>query len=140
MPRLELTLEDQLMNDLTAMALKQRVSSETLCLEVLKRYISSSKIDNEDPGKDGYERYINSAINRIKSLNSGTKFSLNGNHRDSIRLFTKDEWTIMNNQDGFVPNRFGKYFAQCVNNHKDLKEIVEPSDKGSDNKQRYIRR
>ena len=135
MPRLELTLEDQLMNDLTTMALKQGISSETLCLEVLKRHIKNSKLDIEEPGRNVYERYIDEVIIRISRFKKGTKFSLNGNYKDSIPIFSKDEWSEMTKKNGFAPNIFGKRFAQYVERHKD--QII-PSDKASDNKQRYI--
>lgn len=134
MPRLELTLEDQLMNDLTALALTRRVSSEALGLEALKRLVYSSVAD--DSTTDVYERHLAKAMEKVKALKRGTKFSLNGNHADSGRLFTRQEWAAMKDEDGFAPAVFGKRFFQFATDHKDL---IEVSDKAGDNKQRYIR-
>lgn len=138
MPRLDLILEDQLMNKLSAMALKRRVTSEALGLEALKRFVSSDSdsVDVEEPGSSVYDRYSAAALKRVQALKPGTKFSLNGNYKDAIRLFTRDEWAAMRSQDGFAPHVFGKHFYQCALEHADL---IELSDKGPDNKQRYLK-
>ena len=134
MPKLELVLGDQLMNDLIAIALKRRISWEELALAALVDLVNSS--DASPASGDVYEHYLGVALEKVKSLKSKTKFSLNGYHSDSVRLFTAEEWAAMNNQVGFSPNKFGRRFLQHVAHYKDL---IVVADKAGDNKQRYIR-
>lgn len=143
MMNLTIQVDDQLLKAVTAKASALGISTAEFAEKAIRNALSSVPtpsltFDDELPGVQQYAPHIEKAMRRVKRLDDGIEFTLNGNHKGLERLFSAEEWSKMVKEKGFSPNIFGKQFLKYIERYnRKHGTIAEILDKTTDNKQPY---
>lgn len=142
MMSLTIQVDDQLLKAVTAKASELGISTAEFAEKAIRNALSSAPTpslasDDALPGVQQYAPYLEKAMRRLKRLDDGTTFTLNGNYKGWERLFSAEEWTKMR-EGGISPNNFGKLFLKYIERYNSKHgKIAEILPKTSDNKQPY---
>lgn len=143
MMSLTIQVDDHLLKAVTAKASALGISTAEFAEKAIRNALSSAPtpslaFDDELPGVQQYAPHLEKAMRRLKRLDDGITFTLNGNYKGWERLFSAEEWDKMKKEEGFSPNNFGKQFLKYIERYnRKHGPIAEILDKTSDNKQPY---
>jgi hypothetical protein len=143
MMSLTIQVDDQLLMAVIAQASALGISTAEFAEKAIRAALSSGPMpslafDDELPAVRQYGPHIEKAMRRLKRLEDGITFTLNGNFKGWVRLFSTEEWAQMVAEEGFSPNIFGKQFLQYIKRYnRKHGPIAKILPKTSDNKQPY---